>query len=323
MESVNQQPRVFKIGLTVMVAVTLLYLALAWINRVHFFAPEAYPYTLHFEAVNGLLVGDPVKVRGVQVGRVKAITPQRDLVAVDITIDQQVQLFEDAQGIIELKELMGGKQLTIYSGQSSKQLPPGSTLPGNASMDFSNAFNTVDQLMDRVNAQRAQQLVLQGDTMVKWLSAMMHEIPVEAPGQIMQNLHLASNEMARISRISQQSDWPEDLALQTDSLIQVLRATQVLLAETQHLMDQLDSQLIAPASKLMIDVQELTPVAERVLMRTDTLTQLLLTPDGLASQLMTDPAFAHEVDSTLVYLIKVLKQISEEKIIVGLKRKKP
>ncbi len=318
----NPDPRVLKIGLTVMAAIVLLYLAMAWLSSIHLFAPAEYRYHIQFEDVNGLLTGDPVKLRGVTVGKVDHIQAFVDHVDVAVAIDQQVQVSDQASAVIQIKELLGGKQIALFPGTSPDILPPGSTIPGQLSADFSNAFSTVDQFMEQFDKRQAKALLQRGDSLSRWFAHVLTQIDPRSPGLILQNLETTSHEMARLASLSRQSAWPQQLEAETKRFDSLINQTHLLLRETQRLVSKLEDQVIDPATSLIKDGQTLTPQVRQLLARTDSLTQQLMMPNTMINRMMTDPAFSQALDSTLYHLTKVLKQIHTEKIIVGLKRKK-
>ena len=70
----SQQPRYFRIGLFIVIALAILAAALIAFGAGQFFRPRIYIETYVNASVQGVDIGSPVKFRGVQIGRVSAIS---------------------------------------------------------------------------------------------------------------------------------------------------------------------------------------------------------------------------------------------------------
>lgn len=76
-------------------------------------------YTAYFKATSGMFVGDPVKIIGVDVGKVSSITPRSGDVRVTFTVDSSRKLPSNASAYIVADSLVGGRfiQVTpVYQG---------------------------------------------------------------------------------------------------------------------------------------------------------------------------------------------------------------
>ena len=86
--------------------------------------------TAYFPSVNGLYTGDTVRVLGVKVGKVAAITPRSGDVKVTLEVDRSTPIPADARAVVVAQSLVSGRfvQLTpVYAG--GKQLDDGSAIP--------------------------------------------------------------------------------------------------------------------------------------------------------------------------------------------------
>ena len=86
--------------------------------------------TAYFPSVNGLYTGDTVRVLGVKVGKVAAITPRSGDVKVTLDVDRSTPIPADARAVVVAQSLVSGRfvQLTpVYAG--GKQLDDGSAIP--------------------------------------------------------------------------------------------------------------------------------------------------------------------------------------------------
>ncbi len=86
--------------------------------------------TAYFRSVSGLFEGDPVRVLGVNVGRVVSIDPQSDAVKVRLRLHRSVDIPADAKAVIVAQSLVSGRfvQLApVYS--TGPKLVGGADIP--------------------------------------------------------------------------------------------------------------------------------------------------------------------------------------------------
>ena len=93
--------------------------------------------TVVFDQVTGLIKGDKVYVKGVDVGRVKSLQVHRDGVHALLTMDYPVVLREDYRISVVPSSVLGGKFVEIREGSEERPvLPAGSTVRGQGPADF-------------------------------------------------------------------------------------------------------------------------------------------------------------------------------------------
>jgi phospholipid/cholesterol/gamma-HCH transport system substrate-binding protein len=87
-------------------------------------------YRAHFSNTTGLKAGDFVRIAGVEVGKVKKITLQRDAsLIVDFGADQSVVLTEGSRAVVKYDNLIGGRYLGLEEGAGgTRVLSPGGTI---------------------------------------------------------------------------------------------------------------------------------------------------------------------------------------------------
>lgn len=310
--------REIKVGLTLMAGLVLAYLVVAWVNRSSLFAPPEKQYFLSFQQVNGLLEGDPVVVRGFQAGRVVAIVPAADAVSVEIALDERIALFADGYAEIQIKELMGGKQIALMTGTQGSPLASGATLAGRTSLDFSTAFSRFGGVMDQMDPNNIERLAQRFDSVAtSWNAA----IDPATLGQILNNIERIT---ARLDRQSAQIPVKELSAEAENTLDEV----QTLLSQTNNLVGRIDSLSARLEAKMLSQGEQLLEDASQSLERVNSLVseaeeliQKLENPETFAGKALNDPAFAARVDSTLWHLNRTLGQIHDQKVIVGFRRK--
>jgi phospholipid/cholesterol/gamma-HCH transport system substrate-binding protein len=140
-------------------------------------------YRAQFANVTGLKSGDFVRIAGVEVGKVKDLSLQRDsTVMVDFTADPTVVLTQGSRAVIRYDNLIGGRYLALEEGAgATARLRPGAMIPlaqtaGALDLDaliggFRPLFRALDP--DQVNALSSQLVAAfqgQGTTISSFLA---------------------------------------------------------------------------------------------------------------------------------------------------------
>lgn len=87
----------------------------------------SYPLTASFRALDGVSVGSEVRLAGVDVGRITAITlnPETYMADVVVEIDTKIQLPDDTAILVSSEGLLGGNYVELLPGGSPDFLQPG------------------------------------------------------------------------------------------------------------------------------------------------------------------------------------------------------
>lgn len=317
-----QNAREIKVGLTVLIALGLLYVSIAWTQRLHFFAPDESQYDIRFDNVNGLLEGDPVTIRGYTAGRVVSIFPSSTHVQVRITLDRNIPLYQDAMAEIQLKELMGGKQIAISPGAQKPEIGDGATLIGRISPDFSSSFSQFGDWSSQINANQLQQILQRIDSFSEFLMDISKQIDPELIQETLQHTADISLEVKSISQEVRSRQLIQRLDDSMQQLEQLLHQGEQLAGQSQQSLKRLDSLLLPSADSLLTDSRSTLQSLRTSLQQADILLSQLQSPDNLAGRVLNDPSLSHKVDSVIYHLNKTLEQIHSEKVIVGFGRKK-
>lgn len=314
--------RVWKVGLTVVAGVILFYLGILWAQRASLFEPEDQVFQLSFDSVNGLLVGDPVTVRGFMSGRVTDIVPGSEDVMVAVALDPRIQLRSDARAEIQIKELMGGKQIAIFPGESPEMLAEGSLIPGRASLDFSSSFSEFGQVIEQVNVAQMNTLLARLDTFAMALNRISQAVPAEQIRSLMARLDRMTADLEQASRGINEAELVQQLDESLDLSQRMLRKGDSALERLLRLSEGIEPADIEAAGDLLQRTDATLESAAQLLSRVETIMDSVGSANTLVGQALLDPSFAQGVDSTLRRLQRVLAQIEEKRIIVGLRRKR-
>ncbi|PLX79125.1 MAG: MCE family protein [Desulfuromonas sp.] len=151
-----------KVGLFFIVALVVLA---GMIEMVQDWQPfeKQNPYHTFFTSAVGLKVGDPVRMAGVEVGKIKSITIDGMLVRVDFMVDEETAIRTDSTAMVRQMNLLGGQFLGLDFGDpQSEILPPDSEIRSAQSSNIDELvtsldknqqklFNKMDQIVDKIN----------------------------------------------------------------------------------------------------------------------------------------------------------------------------
>ena len=114
----NERKTEIRVGLTVLVGILVFIWILGWAKNFSLSSNERI-VKVKFSNVSGLEIGDQVTVNGMRKGYVKEMLVQPNNVLVELSIENDVQLKEDASFAISMLDLMGGKKIEVFPGSSS------------------------------------------------------------------------------------------------------------------------------------------------------------------------------------------------------------
>tara|TARA_R110002095_G_scaffold195479_2_gene174099 strand:+ start:3110 stop:3583 length:474 start_codon:yes stop_codon:yes gene_type:complete len=91
---------------------------------------DSVEYSADFDRVDGVVVGSDVRMSGVKVGIISALTidPKTYLAKVSFTVDKSIKLPKDSSAEVVSDGLLGGKYLAIVPGGDETFLAAGNTI---------------------------------------------------------------------------------------------------------------------------------------------------------------------------------------------------
>jgi len=117
----NSRKSEVKVGILTIVAIILVVWVIGWAKNINPF-DEKVNLNISFDSVAGLEPGDPVALNGVKKGYVNFIIISDDGVIVNVVLDKNIQIKEDAEFSVMMLDLMGGKIIQIKQGTSDKPM---------------------------------------------------------------------------------------------------------------------------------------------------------------------------------------------------------
>jgi phospholipid/cholesterol/gamma-HCH transport system substrate-binding protein len=118
-----------KVGITVLVAVTILVVGLLWLKGFELHKSRYLQY-VWFPNIGALNVGDPVSISGVNKGKVESIALSEGGVKVGLYLANDVPLRRDASFTIKNVGLMGERFVDVRTGSAAEPLPIDSVARG-------------------------------------------------------------------------------------------------------------------------------------------------------------------------------------------------
>ena len=108
---------------------------------------QGYQVTAEFEDLSGIKIGAPVRMSGVDIGRVESVSldPQTFLAFATLTIDGAIRLPEDTIAVISSQGLLGGNIITLEPGGAEDLIPQ-----QNGHIDFTQVSPSFTQLLGQV-----------------------------------------------------------------------------------------------------------------------------------------------------------------------------
>jgi phospholipid/cholesterol/gamma-HCH transport system substrate-binding protein len=88
-----------------------------------------YRVTAFFTDAAGIVEGDPVTVAGLPAGTVKDIRVERGMVAMDLGVEEGVELASDSSAEIVIETLLGRRSVALLAGEGEGRLEDGDVIP--------------------------------------------------------------------------------------------------------------------------------------------------------------------------------------------------
>jgi phospholipid/cholesterol/gamma-HCH transport system substrate-binding protein len=139
-----------KVGLFFLLALIMLGVMIELVEDWQPFETQ-YDYVALFESSVGLNAGDPVRVAGVEVGKVRTIGIEDGKVKVDFYVNETAVIRRDSTARIRQTNLLGGTFLGLdFGSPDSEILPPGSVVETREGAHFDELIANLDRNQDRI-----------------------------------------------------------------------------------------------------------------------------------------------------------------------------
>jgi phospholipid/cholesterol/gamma-HCH transport system substrate-binding protein len=246
-----------RLGIFVALAMIVAFLILEMVGGLDQFKRGLRLYA-SFNSAQELRVGDPVKIAGVQVGRVEKIMLDESKVKVSMKLDSGAIVKTDSQAIIRFAGLMGQNFVSLNFGSPNAPIATdGAILSSSEQPDLSAMMTKLDAVASNVENMTKS---FSGDKIDNLLGPMMDFFKSSGPlvkGLLETNGPLLTATMSNLSRITTQIDKGEGTfgkLVQDDSLYNsAVTAVSNIQSNLQSTSDEIKLTL-AGARKIVDDI---------------------------------------------------------------------
>ena len=283
----SQTKREIQVGVTVIVALTVLVAGTLWFKSFRF-AGGVTRYAADFPAVEGLQVRDRVLVRGIRKGAVDAFEIIDDFVRVTFNVDKDTPLREDAKIQLLTVGIVGEMIVDINPGVGAV-VSEGHVFQGQVAISLTAMSEAASGAM--------------GD--LRDLAGELHELVVEirAEDRIPRTLNAAESTVSGMDTLLRENrenirDLVDNFRITSDALREALTGPDSSLVLTVRTA----ARALTRADSVMINLehtsQTLTEVVER-----------MYSGQGTAGRLLADDALYARAESTLTAAQELLDDV--------------
>jgi phospholipid/cholesterol/gamma-HCH transport system substrate-binding protein len=109
------------VGVFVIIGIVVFIVLYTWLSG-HISLSNTYDVTVYFKDVEGLKIGDPVLVYGIQKGKVKSMSIEVDKVLTVLAMDRDIVLPEDTQIAVRAVSYIGTDKYVKVTPGTSEQI---------------------------------------------------------------------------------------------------------------------------------------------------------------------------------------------------------
>lgn len=113
------------VGFFLLIGILSLSYISVKLGKLEVIGGSGYSVYAEFEKAGGIKVGSVVEIAGVEVGKVKSVKLRNYQALVELAINKDVKIQEDAIISVKTKGLIGEKYMQITAGGSEKIIPDG------------------------------------------------------------------------------------------------------------------------------------------------------------------------------------------------------
>jgi phospholipid/cholesterol/gamma-HCH transport system substrate-binding protein len=146
----NQRATEVKVGITVLLGLIVFIWILGWTKNFTFSSSDNQ-ILVEFKNVSGLEIGNNVTVNGVKKGYVSDYYIKGSVVIVALSMDSEVKLKKDADFFLESTDLMGGRKIEVFPGNSDEALDYKSIHQGTYITDIAGVIALFGDLQDKIS----------------------------------------------------------------------------------------------------------------------------------------------------------------------------
>lgn len=204
----RSKDRAILVGVFVIFGLVAVLLSLFTFTDAAFFRGR-YIVTTHVSNAGGIRRGDPVQMRGVNIGRIQRFKISHDDVAIRLEIEGEYDVPADSKVVLKSAGIVGGMVADVIPGISDKKVGNGDTLPGASETSLSDitsristqaetVLSRMEALLDKPTIDNVHASSADLSQVLKTLSATVTEQRRELR-DIAQSLHRSTASMEKIT----------------------------------------------------------------------------------------------------------------------------
>jgi phospholipid/cholesterol/gamma-HCH transport system substrate-binding protein len=272
-----------RVGLTVLVGILVFIWILGWAKNFSIRSNEQV-IKVRFTNVSGLEIGDQVTVNGMRKGYVKEMVVEPNNVLLELSLDNDVQLKEDASFAISMLDLMGGKKIEVFPGTSSTSYNNNKISEGTFYADIPSVMSLFGSVQD--------DLV----TVLKDVKISLHSI-----NKYLTDEKLSSDVKKSLSNLSLLTEKLNVVLSENRSDIRSLTQNAVALTETSNKILSSNKENI---DQLFVDLKNVFQKSDTLLSELNNLTKETVNQQNNVGKLLYDENVINDLKQTL-------KQVNE------------
>jgi len=216
------------VGLVVFIGIILLTLGIIWGKKIPVFS-QYNVFNAVFGNAQGVEKGDPVRVHGIKKGEVTDIKLSKNKALVTFRLKKDIQLYSDAQVYLEIEEIMGGKQLTLYPGISNVPFSQEKILNGKIRGDLRVFMAKSVLIMNQVDSLLGMMNYIFKDNKLSQVIDNLQDVSIQTKEILIENRKHINASLSSLNTITKK--------FQTDSTLKNVNTTLTNLNKTVVLLD--------------------------------------------------------------------------------------
>jgi phospholipid/cholesterol/gamma-HCH transport system substrate-binding protein len=242
-----------------------------------------YIVTTHVDDAGGIRRGDPVQMRGVNIGRVQKFIIGPDGVDVRLELEGEYRVPKDSRVVLRSNGLLGGLVADVIPGNSPERLEGGAVLPGRKEGGLFDQVGTLGARADGVLGQ---------------LDALLSDATVEALGEGATELRGLLAELRGLAEAERR-----ELVALTESLARSARGL-----ERVTTAEELD-RIVARIDSLTIRAEATTSNLSRASASLEVILARLERGEGTLGRLSTDESLYRNLNAVAESLHRLLEDL--------------
>lgn len=294
-----------KVGISIVIAAIVFFAGLRFFQNVPMFK-SSYVLQTEFQDAGGLVAGNPVLMKGVNVGTVETVRLDLEdqVVRVVFRIEEDVKVPQGSYAEASGFSALSGVKLAITPGPASNPpIEPGSTLPGPPEGDI------LGQLKDA-----GPRLVSRADSTLTDASIAMQALSQKVSNPT-SNLNQLISALEQTSRNLEQATDGDALGKTISNLEAVTADLRRLSGETQAAEDSLSENnlgvIMARLNRSLDKLDRNLSNLERSTTNLGEITDKLNNGNGTAGRLINDPSLYNRLDSAAVEANRLLRDLQD------------